>query len=122
MHRGEEGQVIIDQSGSRTSRMGGIEGMQTWVEAMTSQSRAICYPAWLMWSQRKKLVTKIYIYAQTNISSNLLQTVLLSNFMLHWKYLLFYLIMSGVGVYTFSKGGCASFFPVDFTINSLLAL
>jgi hypothetical protein len=27
-----------------------------------------------------------------------------------------------VGVYTFSKGGCASFFPVDFTINSLLAL
>jgi hypothetical protein len=21
--------------------------MQTWVEAMTSQSRAICYPAWL---------------------------------------------------------------------------
>jgi hypothetical protein len=41
--------------------MGGgeIEGMQTWLEAMTSQSRAICYPAWL--KRVEKEITDIYL-------------------------------------------------------------
>jgi hypothetical protein len=38
--RGEESQMIVDQS-EGTSRTGEIEGMESWVEAMTSQSRAM---------------------------------------------------------------------------------